>query len=143
MGPWGLPLKKHYFYLELVNPGYLESHYEKFKIKGLSEAPKDLHAYGPKSPAVIKDIRKDLNDVLASLRNEGYIPEKYDNFICGRKYMYESNEDKDYFVFIHAGQHRAACLAFLEKSNFKIQCDERIAPIIDKNIAQRFPIMTK
>lgn len=134
MGPWGLPLKKHYFYLELVNPGHLELHYKKFEIKDVTEIPKDLHAYGPKSPKVIGDIRKHLNEVLALLRRYKYVPEKYNDFICGRKYVYGSNEDEDYFVFIHAGQHRAACLAYLEEPTFRISCDERIAPIIDRTM---------
>ena len=135
MGPWGLPLEKHYFYLDLVDPGYLERHYEKFQVKDATEISKYLHAYGPKSPAVINDIRKDLTDSLNSLRRDGYVPEKYNNdFICGRKYVYGSNEDEDYFVFIHAGQHRAACLAYLKEPGFRISCDERIEPIIDRTM---------
>lgn len=135
MGPWGLPLKKHYFYLDLVETGYLEKHYHNFQVENGTEVPKYLHAYGPKSPKVINEIRKDLRNSLASLKREGYVPEKYDNnFICGRKYVYGSNEDKDYFVFLHAGQHRAACLAYLNESGFKISCDHRVAPIVDRSL---------
>jgi len=132
MGPWGLRLTEHYFYRELVKPGYLNEHYAKFKVEGAKEVPKYLHAYGPKSPDVIEEICKDLRDRLASLKTEGYVPEKYNDFICGRKYVYGIDEDEDYFAFIHAGQHRAACLAYLGQPGFRISCDERIQPMINR-----------